>query len=60
MRTYSFTPFPVLSTERFILRQLSINDTNKIFLPRSDSEVNKYLDRPIANSIVMHENSLGK
>lgn len=51
MRTYSFTPFPVLSNEQFILHQLSVKDEKKVFLFRSDSEVNKYLDTPIANSI---------
>jgi len=51
MRTYSFTPFPVLSTERYILRQFSVKDDHEIFLLRLDSEVNKYLNRSIANSI---------
>jgi ribosomal-protein-alanine N-acetyltransferase len=46
-----FTPFPFLNTERFILRPLDVSDANEIFLLRTDAIVNKYLDRPKANSI---------
>ena len=41
----SFTPFPILTTERLTLRQLSTNDGQSIFALRSDPEINKYLDR---------------
>src|SRR6187401_700714 len=47
----AFTPFPILTTERLTLRQLVINDEHDIFTLRSDSEINKYLDRQIANTI---------
>ena len=47
----SFTPFPILTTERLTLRQLVINDEQEIFTLRSDSEINKYLDRQIGNTI---------
>ena len=46
-----FTPFPVLKTERLTLRQLVNNDDQEIFTLRSDSEINKYLDRQTANTI---------
>ena len=46
-----FTPFPILTTERLTLRQLIINDEHEIFTLRSDSEINKYLDRQISNTI---------
>jgi [ribosomal protein S5]-alanine N-acetyltransferase len=46
-----FTPFPILKTERLTLRQLLINDEKEIFTLRSDSEINKYLDRPLSNTI---------
>jgi len=46
-----FTPFPVLTTERLTLRQLVINDEHEIFTLRSDSEINKYLDRQLSNTI---------
>jgi len=51
MTEIRFTPFPTLTTERFVLRRLSIQDDNEIFAIRSDESVAKYLDRPIAKSI---------
>lgn len=47
----TFTPFPILKTERLTLRQLIGNDEQEIFTLRSDSEINKYLDRKIASTI---------
>ena len=47
----TFSPFPILTTERLTLRQLVINDEQEIFALRSDSEINKYLNRQISNSI---------
>ena len=46
-----FTPFPILSTERLILRQLLIDDEQEIFTLRSDKEINKYLDRQLSNTV---------
>jgi ribosomal-protein-alanine N-acetyltransferase len=37
--------FPVLTTEKLTLRQLSDTDVQEIFLLRSDPATNKYLDR---------------
>tara|TARA_R110002020_G_scaffold17804_10_gene63128 strand:+ start:3891 stop:4421 length:531 start_codon:yes stop_codon:yes gene_type:complete len=37
--------FPILTTERLTLRQLSDNDVQEIFILRSDALINKYLDR---------------
>lgn len=51
MLQLNFTPFPDLFTERLILRQLNANDANEIFKLRSDEGVNKYLNRPKANSL---------
>lgn len=36
---------PTLITERLTLRPLSVNDASEILLLRSDSEINKFLDR---------------
>ena len=47
----NFTPFPVLKTERLILRQLRSSDDEEIFALRSNDTVNKYLDRKPAKSI---------
>ncbi|MEO6405014.1 MAG: GNAT family N-acetyltransferase [Ferruginibacter sp.] len=46
-----FEPFPILKTDRLILRQLVITDDNEIFSLRSDANVNKYLDRQPGKSI---------
>ena len=51
MLSRTFTPFPILTTERLTLRQLVSNDEQEIFTLRSDSEINKYLDRQISNTI---------
>jgi [ribosomal protein S5]-alanine N-acetyltransferase len=47
----NFTPFPILTTERLILRQLSIDDQQNIFALRSDIDINKYLDREPSKTI---------
>ena len=46
-----FTPFPILTTERLTLRQLSIDDQQDIFALRSDPEINKYLERQPSKTI---------
>jgi ribosomal-protein-alanine N-acetyltransferase len=46
-----FTPFPILKSDRLILRQLVITDDNEIFALRSDDNVNRYLDRDPSKSI---------
>jgi ribosomal-protein-alanine N-acetyltransferase len=47
----TFTPFPILTTERLTLRRLTIADEQDIFTLRSDNEINKYLDRQVSNNI---------
>jgi ribosomal-protein-alanine N-acetyltransferase len=51
MLNKSFTPFPILITERLTLRQPVMSDAQEIFTLRSDSEINKYLDRQVSNTI---------
>jgi len=46
-----FTSFPVLTTVRLTLRQLSIDDRQNIFALRSDTEINKYLEREPSKTI---------
>ena len=60
MLNKAFTPFPVLTTERLTLRQLVINDEQEIFILRSDSEINKYLDRQLSNTIDDARNFINK
>ncbi len=47
----NFTLFPILITERLTLRQLSITDKQNIFDLRSDTEINKYLNREPSKTI---------
>lgn len=47
----NFTTFPILTTKRLTLRQLSIDDQRDILALRSDPEINKYLDRQPATTI---------
>jgi len=60
MLNRSFTPFPILITERLTLRQLLINDELEIFTLRSDSEINKYLNRQVSNTINDARNFINK
>lgn len=45
MTTFSFSPFPLLTTERLLLRAISLQDAEALSRLRSDAEVNKYIDR---------------
>ena len=60
MLNTTFTLFPTLTTERLTLRQLSLNDEHEIFILRSDSEINKYLDRQMSNTIDDARNFINK
>jgi ribosomal-protein-alanine N-acetyltransferase len=51
MENRSFTPFPILTTERLTLRQLTTNDREDIFALRSDAETNKYLGRQPSKTV---------
>ncbi len=60
MLNRTFTPFPILTTVRLTLRQLVVNDEQEIFTLRSDSEINKYLDRQVSNTIDDARNFINK
>ncbi len=45
MLTVNFSPFPVLKTERLILRKTEMTDAPAMFVQRSDPRIMKYLDR---------------
>lgn len=45
MLNKAFSTFPMLTTERLTLRQLSESDVQEIFLLRSDKTINKFLNR---------------
>ena len=46
-----FTPFPVLTTERLVLRRMNADDAPEMFFLRSDAGVLKYIDREPAKSV---------
>ena len=60
MLSRTFTPFPILTTERLTLRQLVSKDEHEIFTLRSDSEINKYLNRQKSNTIDDARNFINK
>lgn len=43
----NFTPFPELETERLLLRRLTKEDVNEIFLLRSNASTMMYIPRPL-------------
>ena len=45
------SPFPVLTTERLTLRQLSMDDQQDVLALRADPEINKYLGRQPARTM---------
>ncbi len=51
MSKLNFKPFPVLKTERLILRCLDVSDDQRLFTLRSNKTVNKYIVRPKQNNI---------
>lgn len=51
MLKFNFNPFPILKTERLILRQITLDDAEDYFEMRSDPRVMKYQARPIAKTI---------
>ncbi|MCE3230004.1 MAG: alanine acetyltransferase [Bacteroidetes bacterium] len=51
MLQFNFTPYPALSTQRFLLKRIEKTDVNEVFAIRSDEEVMKFIHRPIAKTI---------
>jgi len=50
MLTLNFSTFPILYTDRLILRKISVNDVNEIISLRSNKETMKYIDKPLIES----------
>lgn len=51
MLDVNFNPFPVITTERLLLRKVKKSDVNEILFLRSDNRVMKYLDRVPAKTL---------
>ncbi|GGF04428.1 GNAT family N-acetyltransferase [Flavobacterium limi] len=50
MLNFNFTPFPVIETERLILRRITDDDINEVFELRSNPETMKYIPRPLVKT----------
>lgn len=48
--TLQFTPFPILTTPRLVLRQMRAGDAPWLFVMRSDPAIMKYIPRPVAKA----------
>ena len=51
MLNLNFTPFPTITTQRLVLRQLQDDDVHELFALRTDERVNRFLDRPLPESL---------
>jgi len=51
MLTPNFTPFPVLTTARLLLRQLTLRDAPAVMHLRSNPQVMQYINRPLTLTI---------
>lgn len=47
----NFNPFPVLTTERLVLRRFTYDDAADLFEMRSNETVMQYISRPLNNTI---------
>jgi len=54
------SPFPVLETERLVLRNLDLSDAEAIFFQRSNPKVLEYLDREPITEIAQAEKFLSE
>ncbi len=60
MLELNFDPFPVLETERLILRRITMEDAKDFFVLRTDEDVMKYIGRPKPNAIKEVEELINK
>ena len=51
MLTPNFTPFPTLTTNRLVLREITLDDAPELFFMRTDDRVMKYIERPRPKNI---------
>lgn len=60
MLELNFQPFPVLETNRLVLRKIVLEDAENLFVLRTDEEVMKYIGRPRPKSIIEVEELIDK
>jgi len=50
MLEINFDPFPILESERLVLRKITPADVDEVFAIRSDAQTMKYIPRPLAKT----------
>lgn len=50
MLNFNFIPFPVIETERLILKRITNDDVNEVYELRSNPETMKYIPRPLVKT----------
>lgn len=55
-----FSPFPTLTTERLVLREISFDDSESVFAFRSNEQAMQYIGKPAATSIDEAKELIGK
>lgn len=50
MLNFNFAPFPVIESERLILKRITDDDVNEVFELRSNPETMKYIPRPLVKT----------
>ncbi|MBI9071805.1 MAG: GNAT family N-acetyltransferase [Melioribacteraceae bacterium] len=60
MNNISFNPFPVIKTDRLLLRKISKEDKINLFTLRTDKSVNQFIDRPAPTSLNDIDNFITK
>lgn len=51
MLAFNFSPFPQLSTDRLLLKQITSDDAPALFEMRSNPDVMKHIARPVAKTV---------
>lgn len=51
MLEINFTPFPIIETERLVLREMITEDAKEVFDIRSNADAMRHINRPIARTI---------
>jgi ribosomal-protein-alanine N-acetyltransferase len=51
MLSFNFTQFPILQTDRLLLRQMTLSDADRVQQLRSKEEVMQYINRPLTKTI---------
>lgn len=56
MLSFNFTPFPVLRTDKLLLRQMTLADAFGVYELRSNEEIMQYINRLLTKTVEEAEN----